>query len=166
MDDHARRLVDDDEVVVFVDDLERDGFRGGDGFVSLGDLELDDGARGDAIRRLRRLTIDPDEMALDQPGGRGAAKVRGVVGQEPIQPRRRGRRDQALGVGRNTYPASSATTPMLIAESATLNTGKKWKLTKSVTVPNMIRSNPLPTVPPMISPSTASFQVVPGFHMT
>src|SRR5258708_35311357 len=163
--DHARRFVDDREVVVLVHDLQRNRLCDGFCDVGLRNLEIDDSARHHAVGGIRRLSVDPHHVALDQARGGRPAEVLGVLGEKAVQPRGRGLRDQAGGL-RYTDPAMRATTPMLTPESATLNTGQKWKLMKSVTVPNMIRSYPLPSVPPMIRPSAASVQRSPGLRAT
>lgn len=137
---HPGGLVDDREVVVLVDDLERNRLRGSVGDVGLRDLELHHVPRRYPIGGIGRLAVDANEVALDETRGSRAAEVVSVLGEKAVQPRGRGRRDQAAGFWRIKYPATSNTTPMLIAESATLKTGQKWTLTKSVTVPNVIRS--------------------------
>ena len=77
VDDHARRLVDDRQVVVLVNDLEWNRLRRGFGYVSLRDLELHDVARHHAVRRVGGLAVDPHEVALDQArGGRPAQVLR------------------------------------------------------------------------------------------
>jgi hypothetical protein len=140
VDDHPRRLVDDREVVVLLDDLEGDDLRSSVGDVRLRDLELDHVPGRDPISGIGRLAVEANEVALDEACGSRAAEVVSVLGEKAVQPEGRGRRDQAAGFGRLKYPATNATTPMLMAESATLNTGQKWTLMKSVTVPNVIRS--------------------------
>src|SRR5712671_3631859 len=165
MDDHARGLVDDRQVVVLIENVERNLFRGRVRDVSLRDLELDHVTHAYAIRGIGRVAVDPDQVALDQPRRGRAAQVDRVLGQEAVQARGRGLRYDSVGL-RNRYPAIKPTTPMLIAESATLNTGQKWTLTKSVTVPCTIRSYPLPSVPPRIRPRTASFQRLLGLRTT
>ena len=71
------------------------------------------------------MAVDANEVALDEARGSGAAEVFSVLGEKAVQPKGRGRSDQAAGFGRIKYPATNATTPMLMAESATLNTGQK-----------------------------------------
>src|SRR6266699_1638105 len=154
--DHARGLVDNDQVGVLIDEPERERFRGRPRGMRLGDGEFDDVACGDAIRRMGRLAVEPDHPVLYQPGRGGAAQHRRVLSQKPVETRgRRGRRQALFGL-RRTYPSRSRTTPVLTAESATVNTGQKCTATKSVTVPNMTRSKRLPMVPPSTRPSTRS----------
>ena len=136
---HSRRLVHDRDIPVFVDDVE--GYLLGAGLyrICLGDVELDDVPGRDMVRGIGKVTVELNLVTLDQPGSEGAAELRRLLGDESIEPGRRGRGDQLLGC-RIRYVAIIMTTPMVIAESARLNTGKKWKLMKSVTVPNAIRS--------------------------
>src|SRR5450631_451113 len=98
VNDHTRRLVDDGKVLVLVKDLERDRLCGGVRDVSLRDLEIHDVARRHAIRRIGGSAVDADEMALDQTRGGRAAEVFSVLREKAIQPRSRGRRDQAAGL--------------------------------------------------------------------
>lgn len=140
VNDHPRGLVDDRKVFVFVDHLERYLLGRSVGDVRLGDLELHHIPGCDTIRGIGGPAVDANEMAFDEARGSRAAEVFSVLGEKAVQPQGRGRRDQAAGFGRIKYPATNATTPTLIAESATLKTGQKWTLMKSVTVPNVIRS--------------------------
>lgn len=140
VNDHPGGLVDDRKVFVFIDHLKRYLLGSSVGDVRLGDLELNHVPGCDTIRGIRGPAVDANEMALDEARGSRAAEVVSVLGEKAVQPKGRGRRDQAVGLGRIKYPATSATTPTLIAESATLKTGQKWTLIKSVTVPNVIRS--------------------------
>ena len=139
VDDHTRRLVDDRDVLVLINDVERDLLRPGFDDVSLGNLEFDDVPGHHPVGRIRRASIDENEVTFDQPCGRGAAQLGRLFGQESIEPGRRGRRDQLAG-RRSRKEAIISTTPIDIAESATLKTGQKWKLMKSVTVPWTMRS--------------------------
>src|SRR5712691_148245 len=165
--DHSRGLVDDKEVLILVDDLERDFFGLSVRAVGLGDLELDHVAGGDSIRRICGLAIDRDQVALDQARGRRAAQIAGMLRDEAVKSRRRDVSDQAALGLRIRYPTISSKTPMLMAESARLKTGQKWKFTKSVTPPPLItRSEALPRAPPRISPSTASARRSPGWRIT
>jgi hypothetical protein len=43
------------------------------------------------------MTVEQDQVAFDQPRGGGAAQVRRLLGEESIEPGRRGRRDQLVG---------------------------------------------------------------------
>jgi hypothetical protein len=85
------------------------------------------------------MTVEQDQVAFDQACRSRPAQFRGMLGEKAIQPWIGCGRDQALG-RRSTDPAIKRTTPIVIAESATLKTGKKWKLMKSVTVPWTMRS--------------------------
>src|SRR2546422_1643337 len=167
MDDHARRLVDDDQVFILIHDLEQDRFRRGGRRIGLGDIDLDHVADRHVIRGIRGLPVDTHQVALDEACGGGAAQVARVLGDESVEPGSRGLGDQPAVGFRKKYPAMSRTTPMLTAESATLKTGQKWKLMKSVTPPPlMIRSKALPNAPPRMSPSTASTPRSAGWRTT
>ena len=125
MHDHAGRFVDHDEVIVLVDDLERDLLAGGRDFVGLGDVDLDDVPHRHTIGRIRRFAIETYEVTLDEARRRRAAEITRVLRDETVEPGRGCFRDQ-LAVGlRIRYPTISSVTPMLIAESATLKTGQK-----------------------------------------
>src|SRR5437899_3756222 len=168
MHDHAWWLVDDHEILVLVDNLESDGLSGDGRSVGLWNLELDNVAGRDALGRIGHFRVDGDEMALDQACRRRTAQVARMLGYETVEAGRGRFSDQAALVGlRNRYPATSSSTPMVTAESATLKTGQKWKLMKSVTPPPlMIRSKALPRAPPRIRPRTASARTSPGSRMT
>src|SRR5256886_7500196 len=166
VDDHAGGLVDDRDVVVLVNDVQRDLLRAGLHDIRLGDLEVDDVSGSHAVRRVGGVTVDQDEVTLDEPRGRGAAQLWGLLGEKAIEPRRRRRGGQPTGFRRRRYPAIISTTPIEIAASATLKTGQKWKLMKSVTVPFVTRSNPLPSVPPRIRPRTTLVQSLIGLRAT
>ena len=125
MDDHAGRLVDDSEVFVLVHHLERNRFGGSLGNIGLRDLELDHVTRCHSIRGIGGSAVDQNEMSPDQACCSRAAEIGSLLREEAVEPWRRGRRDQAVSGLRSTYPASRATTPMVMAESATLNTGQK-----------------------------------------
>ena len=122
--DHARRLVDDGEVVILVDDVE--------GYVlgsclqhkRLRQLDFDDVTGRDAVGGLGRPAVEPNEVSFDQPRRSRPAQLVRLLGDEAVQPRRRSRGDQ-LSVRRNAYAAISSTTPTDTAESATLKTGQK-----------------------------------------
>jgi len=140
MNHHTGRLVDDEQVFILIDDIERDRLGHGHRRVCLRNLDLDNVSGRHPIRWLGGLAVDPDQATLDEPRGGRPAQVVRVIRDEAVEPERRLRRDYLTTGLRSRYPAIKAATPMLMAESATLNTGKKWKLTKSVTVPNTIRS--------------------------
>ena len=116
------------------DDLERNRLGCDLGYVCLRDLEFHDVTGRDAIRGIGGVAVDPHEVTLDQARGGRPAQVLRLLGEKAVQPRRRGGCNQA-GAFRNRLPAIRRTTPMLIAESATLKTGQKWTFTKSVTNP-------------------------------
>jgi hypothetical protein len=137
---HPRRFVDDEQVFVFIDNIERNRLGHGHRRVCLGNLDLDDVSGRHPIRGIGSLTVDPDQPALDQPRRSRPAQIVRMIRDEAVEPQRRLRRDYLTTGLRSRYPAIKAATPMVMAESATLNTGKKWKFTKSVTVPNTIRS--------------------------
>ena len=137
---HPGRLVDDEQVFIFIHDFERNRLRHGHRRVSLGNLDLDDVSGRHSIRGIGSLAVDPDQATLDEPRGGRPAQIVRVIRDEAVEPECGLPRDYLTTGLRSRYPAIRAATPMLMAESATLNTGKKWKFTKSVTVPNTIRS--------------------------
>jgi hypothetical protein len=66
MDDHACRLVDDDDVGVLVDDRQIERLwrrRRGD---RLRQFDVDDGSGTNQVVRLRRVAVDCNEPVLDQ----------------------------------------------------------------------------------------------------
>src|SRR5579864_1132760 len=132
--DHAGRFVDHRDVVVPVQDLERDVLGHRRRLVCLRHLDFNDVTWRDAVGGLSRPSVEPDQVALDQARGGSAAQVGSLLGDEAVQPQRRGDRGQLAGL-RMKLLAMRSTTPTEIAESATLNTGQKWTFTKSVTVP-------------------------------
>jgi len=98
--DHPGRLVDDSEVLVLVNDVQRDLLRAGLHDVSLRYLEVDDIPDFDAIRRSGGKTVEHGEVTLDQPPCRRPAELRDLLGEKAIEPRRRGRGDQPVGLRR------------------------------------------------------------------
>src|SRR4029077_11007281 len=104
----------------------------------------------------RRDTIEGDPAILDEAERSRTADALRVLSEKTVQPRRGRVGRQAVRGFRITYPRANSRTPTLTAESATLNTGNQWREMKSVTVPNITRSNPLPIVPPRMRPSSAS----------
>src|SRR6266542_671555 len=167
MHDHAGGFVDHHQVVVLVDDLQRDQLASDLSHEGLGQFDVDHVALGYARCGLGRAVVEKDEVAFGEARRRSAAEVRQLLGHETVEPWRGCFRDQAALFGlRRKDPATGRTTPMLMAESARLNTGQKWMLTKSVTVPYITRSKPLPTVPPRIRPRIASVGRSPGWRIT
>src|SRR5579859_322677 len=156
MHDHPGRLVDHDDVLVLIHDVEVDGL-GGRGAGTRGrHLELDHVAGRHVVGGARRHPVDHDPALLDQAEGRRAADAFRMLGEKTVEPRRGHVGRQAVRGFRIRYPSANSTTPTLTAESATLKTGNQWSAMKSVTVPYMMRSKPLPIVPPRIRPSSAS----------
>src|SRR5207253_10401618 len=96
----AGRLVAAREVVVLVTDVQRDLLRAGLHDIRLRDLEVDDVSGSHSVRRVGGVTVDQDEMTLDEPRGRGAAQLWGLLGEKAIEPRRRGRGGQPAGFRR------------------------------------------------------------------
>jgi hypothetical protein len=90
MHHHPGGLVDDGDVVVLIEDLQRDRLRGGFNYVRLGYLEVHDIPDRHPICRVGGVTVEMDQVALDQACRGRAAQVVCVLGQEAIQPRRRG----------------------------------------------------------------------------
>ena len=132
MDDEAGRFVQDQDVGVFVDHIERQAF-------------------SDQRFRRRGRHVHDDALARLEPRGglhRAAVHAHVPLGHERLEarprdagqlrrqpqvepaPRRAGLDDQALGhqAGRGAFPVTSrrarSATPMLIAESATLKAGQ------------------------------------------
>ena len=100
MDDHPGGLVDDRDVFVLVDDVERYLLRPGHHDVGLGNLKLDYVPGGNAVRGVGRVAVDEDQVAFDQPRRRRPAEFWSLLGEEAIEPRGRRRRDQLVGLRR------------------------------------------------------------------
>jgi hypothetical protein len=96
--DHAGGLVDDHEVAVFVEDVERDVLGRDRRRELLGQVVLDNVARRDAVGGAARPAIEQDCRLPGEPRGGGAAEARSVLGQEAVQPRRRRGGCQAVGL--------------------------------------------------------------------
>ena len=93
VDHHARRLVDDDQILVLVDDRERQILGRGRRLDRLGNLDRDLLSGLDRLVRLRRVSCDQHGALLDQP-----LKLR------PRQRERRGEKSiepEIVGVDRN-----------------------------------------------------------------
>src|SRR5665809_27602 len=169
MRDEPRRLADHHDPVVRVAHLDRYvlGLRGGDG--GFGDAALDDLPLLEPVARANFGSCHPNPSRTQRPLGPSACHPRParqddvhslpnlvVSGREPDQLARSPRSSlpSALRSARKLM-TSSARTPMVMAESATLKTGHTWRSTKSTTRPSVsrrTRSNRLPNPPPSTSP--------------
>lgn len=58
VNDHARGLVDGDEVFIFIKDIQRDLFRHGSGLWARKHFDLNDVSGSDTLRRLRQPLAD------------------------------------------------------------------------------------------------------------
>ena len=88
MDGHAGGFVDGDDVVVFVEDIERNGFGFGADGRALGDFETDFFAAVKMERAfLRGVAIDLDEAGHDQFLDAGAAEFGALGGDEAVETR-------------------------------------------------------------------------------
>ena len=96
VDHHAGGLVDDGEVVVFVDDVERDVFgEGVEGFGARGAFDLDGLAADELLFGLGGLAVDADLAGFDEELDAGAGDVGDGLGEVLVEAqvwRRRGRR--------------------------------------------------------------------------
>ena len=102
MHHHARGLVDDSEVLVFVDHGEWNLLGSGLGRICLRNLEVHDIARDHTVRRICGPAVDADQVTLDETRGRGPAEVAGVLSEKAVEPRGRSLRDQPAGLLRRT----------------------------------------------------------------
>ena len=111
VDDEAGRLVDDDEVFVLEDDIERDVFRFGQRADGDGQVDGLDGAGDDFGAGVgRRLAVGGDAAFLDQYPQAGPGHAGSRVSQPFIEARarcfRRGGNDHGLGLlGRHAFVA-------------------------------------------------------------
>ena len=89
MDDHAGGLVDDDNLFVFVDDVERDVF--GREVERRGRCEfyLDAVARADFVRWLGGAAVDERVAVFDEPLDGRAARALDARGEHRVEPRAR-----------------------------------------------------------------------------
>ena len=88
--DHAGGFVDGDDVVVFVEDLERNRFGFGTDGRAFGDFESDFFAAAKVQRAfLGGVAIDLDEAGCDQFLDASAAELRALGGDETIETRAR-----------------------------------------------------------------------------
>ena len=87
MHHEARRLVDDDERVVLIDDIERNGFGAGLGGTGGGQAELESVARFDPVFRVHYgRRAQGDVALLDQALHAGAAQLGQALAQEAVEP--------------------------------------------------------------------------------
>jgi hypothetical protein len=84
---HASGLVNDDEVVVFVEDVERDGFSFSFERCAWFRLNGDALAATEFLARLGRLSIDLNEAGIDEFLDASAGKFRSVCGDKAIEAR-------------------------------------------------------------------------------
>jgi hypothetical protein len=131
MDDDARRLVDDEEVLVRVDDGELRRRNRGLGGSSDGQLELDLLPARQLVALASGLPVEEDEARPEEPLGRRARADLRQRCEVAVEPLSRGlERDDALqrlGAGsrsaRRSAP-SRITTPITMKLSARLNAGQ------------------------------------------
>jgi hypothetical protein len=124
MRDHPGRLVDDEQIFVFVGDLERDLFGIGGQRLRRFDRIFDDVAELEQGARFSRRAVDGRRPGA-QRRGNVRARESGETGQKDVEPR------PGIGVvddvrqvraSRRSDAMMSSPTPMVIAASATLNT--------------------------------------------
>ena len=84
MDDHPRRLVDDQERIVLVDDRYRDVLPGNRTFLNRWDLDTDYFARDDAVAGLLATAGDSDVSQRNQGSGLRPRKLT-VCGNKEIE---------------------------------------------------------------------------------
>jgi hypothetical protein len=133
---HASGFVDDQEVFVFVDDAQGYRFRLDVERLRRRDAHVDGIAGAQEIRRLGAASIDGREPLVDQAPGMGAREIGAVPGNERVETLPFVFRDNEAErllrqvlfsrqiVSLSVRNATIATTPTLIAESATLNAGQ------------------------------------------
>ncbi len=92
MHSHTSGLVDGDDVVVFVENIERNGFGFGAEWRTRLDLDLDALACAQAVRTFRGLRIDEHQPGFDQLLDSGASQF-GVHHDKAVEP--------GSGVGRS-----------------------------------------------------------------
>src|SRR6478672_7278681 len=155
MDDDARRLVDDQDVLVLPGDTERhvlvlqlmgNGLRDGQ-------LELL--AAFEPVRLRPPLAVDDRRAFLHQPLGRGTGADLGQRREEAIEPLARGLGGN--GDSQRVSPLSNArnriATPPSMKLSARLKAGQYLRSRKSVTWPSRMRSIRFEVEPPISRPS-------------
>ena len=86
MHHHARRLVDDGQPVVFIEDVERDILGRGGLAGDLGQNRPDPLAGFEAVARLAPLRVDGDTAGGDHAAEMDAAVVGEMVDQEDVEP--------------------------------------------------------------------------------
>ena len=136
MDGQAGRLVDDQQVLVLVDDAQGDRFRLDVERLRRRNSHVDGIAGAQEIRRLGAASIDGREPLVDQAPGMGAREIGAVPGNERVETLSSVFRDDEAErllrqvlfsrqiVSLSVRNAMIATTPTVIAESATLNAGQ------------------------------------------
>src|ERR1700738_1431536 len=140
MHHHAGRLVDDDQVLVLVQNIERNRLRLRGQVQPVRRLVLEQVTLPNPRRGPFRAAVDGHQSGAGQPAGGGAAERRVQRREHAVQPPGRACYPDDPLRWRSTYPSSRSTTPTVIAESATLKTGQKCSAMKSVTVPCRSRS--------------------------
>jgi hypothetical protein len=86
VDDQPRGLIKDDDIVIFVNDVERNVFRAKDVFYRRRDVDLNALAGGYLEGGAADDTIDGDVARLDELMQVRSAEVRDVPGNEFVQP--------------------------------------------------------------------------------
>ena len=156
--DEARRLVDDEQVVVLVGDRDVDRRdRGG-----RGRRRLAGSSTSIARRRPRRWRFWTTTARRPHERRRRSAAPRALATrQRPARGTRRAAAPASVGRQPSAAPPPRSrtkirtTTPNVIAMSATLKAGQCGSLMKSVTAPWAIRSSALPIAPPSSSPTAS-----------
>ena len=86
MRDHPRRLVDDRERLVLVDDVDRDVLGDGCGVEELGQPDADDVARAHLVRGLDRAAVHVHGLGLDDPLDHAPGIVGEPAGKVGVDP--------------------------------------------------------------------------------
>ena len=85
MHDHAARLVDDDDVLILVKHVERNGFRQNFPRLRLGHMDFHRVPGAQLVVRLHRPAVDEDGAALDQFLYMRARKLFFSVGEKDVE---------------------------------------------------------------------------------
>src|SRR5207244_1007699 len=132
VDDEARRLIDDDQVVILIEHTEVHRFGLQPARLCLRQLPAEPITLAQADARSGRSIVDPNMAVRDQPLNAASAQSNQQAGEVLVESGGVGRDGMVLSLAqarrgrppRHKGPSRRTATPTVIAEAATLKTGQ------------------------------------------
>ena len=152
MDNHAARLIDDNDISVLIENIKGDVLRTNGDLLRRGEIARDALSSAQLIVRLARRSIYSNPLLFDQPLCIAARQIGHLTHEENVQPFARAVRTEYPAHRGSSFFCTknaqrTAAVPRTMAMSATLKTGQMRKSKKSTTCPVRTRSIILLTAP-------------------